>query len=317
MAEGDAEVKKKGWKVDVLTFVAMVMWLGGFQINFVVVGLCFWNWSKPWALTLLAFWIGLLFVPVRYNNGGAGDSVAKFICKYVPAYFPIKVVFEDESAFKPKQSYVFAAEPHSILPLGLIILTPQCGVLPVSDLRGLGTSAIFWTPYVRQVWTWLGLVPVSRKYFTELLQRGTSTVVIPGGVQECLYLERGREVVFLRKRFGFIKVAMETGAHIVPTFCFGQSNTYRWWKPKGQWYNQLSRAIGFTPLVFWGRYGTPIPFRSPMTYVIGKPIEVVKNPQATHEEVGAVLEKYIEAVEKLFESHKAAAGFKDTPLHVY
>ena len=30
---------------------------------------------------------------------------------------------------------------------------------------------------------------------------------------------------------------------------------------------------------------TPIPFRTPMTYVIGKPIEIVKNPQATREEV--------------------------------
>ena len=37
---------------------------------------------------------------------------------------------------------VIAAEPHSILPLGVIILTPQCGVLPVSNLRALGTSAV-------------------------------------------------------------------------------------------------------------------------------------------------------------------------------
>ncbi|KAG0558812.1 hypothetical protein M758_10G053300 [Ceratodon purpureus] len=308
---------KKGWKSDVLTFLAIVLWMGGFHLNFLVAGLCIWNFGKPWALTLLAFWIALIFTPVGYNNGGVGDSVARFICKYAPAYFPIKVVFEDKSAFKLKQSYVIAGEPHSFLPIGIIILTPQCGVLPVSDLRALATSAVFWTPYVRQVWTSLGVAPVSRKYFTELLQRGTSAIIIPGGVQECLYMERGREVVYLKKRYGFVKVAMETGAHIVPTFCFGQSNTYGWWKPKGHWYHQLSRAIGFTPLLFWGRFGTPIPFRSPMTYVIGKPIEVTKNPQATHEEVAAVLEKFIEAVEVLFEKHKAAAGFEDISLHVY
>jgi hypothetical protein len=33
--------------------------------------------------------------------------------------------------------------------------------------------------------------------------------------------------------------------------------------------------------------------------------------------VAAVLKKYVEAVEVLFENHKAAAGFKDTALHVY
>jgi hypothetical protein len=161
---------------------------------------------------LLAFWIALLFTPVRYNDGGLGDSVARFICKYVPAYFPIKVVFEDENAFRKKQAYgewclhscsllhklstdanqltrnfraatlfpffshlnedrahsgrglrfflvaipysrfcsnlvwlewtVIAGEPHSFLPIGIVILTPQCGVLPVSDLRALATSAV-------------------------------------------------------------------------------------------------------------------------------------------------------------------------------
>ena len=53
---------------------------------------------------LLAFWIALIFVPVR-PEGSVGQSVARFICKYVPAYFPMRVVFEDESAFNVKQSY--------------------------------------------------------------------------------------------------------------------------------------------------------------------------------------------------------------------
>lgn len=34
-----------------------------------------------------------------------------------------------------------------------------------------------------------------------------------------------------------------------------QTNIYHWWKPSGEWYNQMSRKIRFTPLVFWGRFG--------------------------------------------------------------
>jgi hypothetical protein len=53
---------------------------------------------------------------------------------------------------------------------------------------------------------------------------------------------------------------MQAGAAVVPCFCFGQTNIYHWWKPSGKWYNQMSRKLGFTPLVFWGRFGYNIQF---------------------------------------------------------
>jgi len=317
-AEGDEDVKAahRGMVARVLSFVAMVMWLGGFHINLIVGTLCLLNFPNPWACSILAIWILLVFIPARYSSP-LGSSVARFICKHATKYFPIKVIFEDENAFDASRSYVIAAEPHSVLPIGIVVLTPQSGVLPINNLRALASTAVFWTPIIRHVWSWLGVAPITRKYFTELLQKGVSCIVVPGGVQECLYMENGREVVFLKNRFGFIRVAMEAGSPIVPTFCFGQSKSYKWWKPTGSWYRQLSRAIGFTPLVFWGRFGGPIPFRTPMYYVIGKPIEVSKNTSPSREEVAAVLGQFIAAVEALFEKHKGAAGFQDTSLHIY
>lgn len=37
---------------------------------------------------------------------------------------------------------VIAAEPHSVLPIGIVVLTPQSGVLPVNKLRALASSAV-------------------------------------------------------------------------------------------------------------------------------------------------------------------------------
>jgi hypothetical protein len=34
-----------------------------------------------------------------------------------------------------------------------------------------------------------------------------------------------------------------------------QRETYYWWKPKGQWYEQLSKLLKFSPIVFWGIAG--------------------------------------------------------------
>ena len=48
MAEGGVQ---KGWQTEVLTFLAMALWLGGFHLNVLVGGLCLWNLRSPWALT--------------------------------------------------------------------------------------------------------------------------------------------------------------------------------------------------------------------------------------------------------------------------
>ena len=36
----------------------------------------------------------------------------------------------------------------------------------------------------------------------------------------------GQEVMYLRKRLGFVKLALQHGAHLLPAFAFGQSDTY-------------------------------------------------------------------------------------------
>lgn len=41
--------------------------------------------------------------------------------------------------------------------------------------------------------------------------------------QECLHIQDGAEVVFLEKRLGFVKLAIQSGSPLVPAFTFGQS----------------------------------------------------------------------------------------------
>jgi hypothetical protein len=56
-----------------------------------------------------------------------------------------------------------------------------------------------------------------------------------------------------------------------------QTNIYHWWKPSGEWYNQMSRKIRFTPLVFWGRFGYTVLHSKIHVYGLLQCVEGIRN----------------------------------------
>jgi hypothetical protein len=162
-----------------------------------------------------------------------------------------------------------------------------------------------------------------------------SVVLIPGGVQECLYMEQpstGVETAFLSNRRGFVRAALRSGADgLVPAFAFGQSHGLSWARPGPPFFSEafvarVSRSLGALPLALWGRWGTPAPHRKPMVVVVGRPIPLPRpdewaaaasgsgEPPAAM--VQAHLDAYIRAMKELVERHKVDAGFPETTLRV-
>ncbi|GAU35535.1 hypothetical protein TSUD_155660 [Trifolium subterraneum] len=261
------------------TFLALSLWLGAIHFNGAVI--FFALFFLPFSKALLVF--GLLFVlmviPID-EKSLYGRKLARYICKHACSYFPVTLHVEDIKAFHPNRAYVFGYEPHSVLPIGVVALADSTGFMPLPKIKVLASSA--------------PVITVSRKRQKRDLDK-----------IDCLSQVKKRICPY------------SNGEGETPGSSFLLwTDVYKWWKPGGKLILNVARAIKFTPIYFWGIFGSPIPFKHPMYVVVGRPIELEKNPKPTPEEVAKVHSQFVEALQDLFERNKARVGYPNLQLKI-
>ncbi|CAN1842127.1 Diacylglycerol O-acyltransferase 2 [Linum perenne] len=301
------------------SLLSLGIWLGAIHFNVVLIVLSFLFLPFSYFLMLLGFLLMLMFIPIN-DSSYLGRHFCRYICRHACSYFPVTLHVEDINAFRSDRSYVFGYEPHSVIPIGAIVLSDHVGFLPLPNIKFLASTAVFYTPFLRHIWMWWGLSLITKNNFTSLLATDYSCILVPGGVQEGFHMEHGSEVAFMNTRRGFVRLAIEMGSPLVPVFCFGQLDVYKWWRPSGKWFMAFARAIGYTPVIFWGYTRSDVYkwWRPSGKWFMAFARAIGYTPVIFwgYTRVAEVHGKFVAAMKELFDRHKVEVGHADLQLKI-
>jgi len=143
---------------------------------------------------------------------------------------------------------------------------------------------------------------------------GRAITIVVGGARESLDARPHTLRLVLKKRKGFIKLAIRTGADLVPVLGFGENEIFEQFQADNhpnihKFQLMVKKMLGFTVPLFHARgvfnYDVGLlPYRRPMNIVVGRPIRVIKNLKPSQEEIDRVHEEYIVELERLWDTWK-------------
>ncbi|XP_061103665.1 2-acylglycerol O-acyltransferase 3b [Conger conger] len=313
------------WK-DCVEKLSVLQWV----LTFLLMGVC------CSVLMLYLMFTSLWLFPVLYTTwmlmdwntpergGRRSEWVRSWkVWKHLRNYFPVKLVKTAE--LSPSRNYIMGSHPHGIMCVGAFscFCTESSGfaqAFPGMRPALAVLAGLFRLPLYRDYVMSAGMCPVSRPSLQWLLSRsgvGNVVVIVIGGATESLSSAPGVNTVVMRQRKGFVRLALEYGADLVPVYSFGENEVFRQVLfSEGSVMRALQttfkKVMGFAPCLFIGQSWGVLPYRVPITTVVGSPITVPQVSCPTEEMVDQYHQLYMEALSQLFHTHKTSCGLSHT-----
>ncbi|KAL4911634.1 hypothetical protein BDW74DRAFT_11209 [Aspergillus multicolor] len=213
------------------------------------------------------------------------------------SYFPARL--HRSEPLLPTRKYIFGYHPHGIISLGAFaaFCTEALGFskqFPGITNTLLTLDSNFRIPFYREYALSMGLASVSRESCENLLTKGgvdgqgmgRAITIVIGGARESLNASPGSLQLILKQRMGFIKLAIRTGADLVPVLAFGENDLYEQVRSDShplihKFQMLVKQTLGFTIPLFHARgvfnYDVGLmPYRRALNIVVGRPIHVVQ-----------------------------------------
>lgn len=337
--EGDA--KKENWKFMNIPkrrrlqtlIVSLFLFFTGVPFFLILTGLLVMNWLT-FPLMVVYFVYIAFFSRPKHPLPRKNWYVNASFWKHYRDYFPIRLVIPKTTRqkFSPKKNYVFAYHPHGVHTFGAMINFAADAngfheMIPGIKVHVQTLSLNFWIPFWREFFFFGGCGDASAGCIRKSLKAGPgeSVLLVVGGAEESLMSAPGKNELTLTKRKGFVKLALEAGAPLVPVYAFGETNVYdnlATGKPKLQKFLlKMQKKLGFALPLIHGRgyfnyhFGI-LPHRRPIVVVVGAPLELPKIEKPTKDDVDHWHAKYVQALCALFEENKDAYDLNSTGLKI-
>lgn len=256
-----------------------------------------------------------------YKNLGAPWKVMEnmWIIEYILSWLPIRILRTHK--LDKDKLYIFACHPHGTLAfsraaVGFCTNNLWDVAFPDIKFRVLTASAPFFVPFIRELWLWSYCIDATKASAVKAMrQLKASIFVYPGGELEQIETVYKRHIVMLSMRKGFVKLAIEEGAELVPVYAFGESDLYYHSRFLIDWRKFIVKKFHVAIPLLCGRFGL-MPYRVPVTMVFGKPIKLIHTSTPTQQDIDSAHEAYTLALQALFDEHKEHLGYKDAQLEI-
>ncbi|CAF2796529.1 unnamed protein product [Rotaria sp. Silwood2] len=234
-----------------------------------------------------------------YHTDSKGDRWSdrfRRLCiwKKFANYFPLKLIKSED--LDPNRNYIFGYHPH--------------GAFALSTFGNFATDATDFSilfPNIRPHLMLLHLqflFPCTRDLFLNL---GNALVIVLGGVPEMHITRNDTMIFYIKRRKGFVKLALKYGASLVPVISFGENELYE----RRTCFNLIPNGIPCGRSIIGH-----IPLRNSVITVVGKPIHVNQIVDPTATDIDQLHNEYIQAIEQLFEANKCQYGLEHVNLEI-
>ncbi|KAL1718115.1 diacylglycerol acyltransferase [Schizophyllum commune] len=268
---------------------------------------------------LAVYYVWIRWIDQSPNHGGRSSEWARTsrFWRYFADYYPVSCTAD----LPPDRPYIFGYHPHGAHRRGALatFATEATGfskLFPGITPHLLTLASNFRIPLYRDLILSLGICSVSKQSCSNILKSGpgSSITIVVGGAAESLSARPGTADLTLRRRLGFIKVAIQHGADLVPVFSFGENDIYQQMpNERGTTVYKMQKkfqsVFGFTLPLFHGRgllnYNLGLlPYRRRIVVVCGHPIPVQQCDKPDLAEVMRIQKLYIDELTRIWDTYK-------------